>query len=81
MTHLREVDIVAAPTMVNAETVMLLEKMLEMAKAGELTEIIAAGILADNNSYYGFTSTLRARDRLSLIEFAKAQWMREWLEE
>lgn len=81
MSHLREVDIADAPTMVNAETVQLLEKMLAMAKSGELQEMVAAGIMGDGNSYYGFTGTLRARDRVSLIEFVKAQWMREWLED
>ncbi len=78
---LREVDIADPATVVSNETVTLLEKVLDMAKRGELQEVVLAGVLDNRDSYFGFTGTLRARERVALLEYAKWQWMRDWMGE
>lgn len=77
---LQKVDIADPPTVVRQQTVELLELALEMAKAGELREVIIGGVLDDGDSWYGFTDALAPRERIALMEYVKAQWMREWLD-
>ena len=60
----------------NDNTIMLLEVALEKAKAGELTDIIIAGLSPSGMVYNLWSPTLDYVTRLGLIEDLKLTWYR-----
>lgn len=77
---LREVDIAPDEVRISEETVKILRKALERAEKGELREVVVVATEAEADAtWYAYTGTLGASQRVGMLEWVKAVFMRDWL--
>ncbi len=74
-------DIPDDKTLVNLDTIGLLERMLDAAKEGLIQEVLIAGILADKNICSAWSDTMSCPMRLGLLEMLKLRWFDEFVED
>lgn len=74
--ELKTVDIKPESVKVSESGVSLLEHWLEMAKAGELSDVILVGIAGDV-VIHGASKTMNFLSRLGAVEAAKMEWYHE----
>lgn len=72
-------DIMDEATEINQQAVEDLERALEMAKSGELIEVIVVGVLQDGGNYSSCTSTRDVPRQIGLLEIVKQRRLRSYL--